>query len=98
MLSSVFSLPFDCAGANISGQLKITRSVAVPDPNKPAVPKNIITIPAEATHVFVPFASGIAEAVHKVEARPKEKHKSHGHDEDSGKVKKSKKKKTHAEE
>ncbi len=45
---------------NVSGQLKITRALNVPEPAPPRIPKNIITAPEQATHVFSPFASGAA--------------------------------------
>ena len=43
---------------NVAGQLNITRSVVIPEPQAPHVQPNIIHQPAELTHVFVPFGAG----------------------------------------
>ena len=50
------------AAKRISAQVVVRRVLDVPAPAAPPVPKNVLSIPAGATHVFVPFGAGLDEA------------------------------------
>ena len=45
--------------SRLAGQIRVRRTLAVPDPVAPIVKPQHFEIPEKANHVFVPFASGL---------------------------------------